>query len=156
MKWNLHNYSEFEFWITLSQLLKLCNSEGWDVSLILIPYPYHLLTENIVRLFGFCYVFSLNMYLKFWMVFSGFGSKVFKSLFLLSLDFCEYDSFVWIEWLENVRMKRKSVLGQKLHHYNKYAFRSWFLYFYFDFLCDFNGKSTWVGYGNLTELTLDE
>ena len=59
MGWNLHNYSEFEFWITLSQLLKLCNSEEWDVSLILIPYPYHLLTENIVRLFGFWYVFSL-------------------------------------------------------------------------------------------------
>ena len=75
------------FRITLSQLPKLCNSEGWDVSLFLIPYPYHLLTENNVRLFGFWYVFSLNMYLKFWMVFSRFGSKVIKSLFLLSLDF---------------------------------------------------------------------
>ena len=133
MGWNLHNYSEFEFWITLSQLLKLCNSEEWDVSLILIPYPYHLLTENIVRLFGFWYVFSLNMYLKFWIMFSRFGSKVFKSLFLISLNFCEYDSFVWIDWFENVCTKRKSVLGQKLHHFNKYAFRYWFLCFYYVF-----------------------
>ena len=116
---HLHNYFEFEFRITLSLLLKPCNSDGWDVSLILIPYPYHLLTENIVRLSGFWYVFSLNMYLKFWMVFSRFGSKVIKSLFLLSLDFCEYDSFVWIDWLENVHMKRKSVIGQKLHYFNK-------------------------------------
>ena len=50
--------------------------------------------------------------------------------------------------------ERKSVLGQKLHHLHKYAFRLWLLCFYYVFLC-FNGESTEVGYGNLMELISD-
>ena len=62
-------------------------------------------------------------------------------------------SFLWIDSLENVLMKRKNVLKPKFHHFKKYVFTSWFLCFCYLLLllfCVFNGKSTNVGYGSLT------
>ena len=78
---------------------------------------------------------------------------MFANEFLLSLDFCEYDSFVWIEIGLRTFLRRGRVFLSKSFTILTNMFLD------LDFLCfclcfflgALNGESTEVGYGNFRQ-----
>ena len=79
---------------------------------------------------------------------------MFANEFLLSLDFCEYDSFVWIEIGLRTFLRRGRVFLSKSFTIltNMFLDLDFFCFFYVFFFGALNGESREVGYGNLIEL----
>ena len=87
--------------------------------------------------------------IELWLLF------VFANEFLLSLDFCEYDSFVWIEIGLRTFLRRGRVFLSKsftilTNMFLDLDFLCFCLCFFFGAL---NCESTEMGYGNLMKLT---